>query len=89
VAPLCEAGRVHLGPLPALVLRHPPEVAAAARDAGGWVDVDELVAGLRRAGHRVDVDDVRRTVDTDAKGRYEPDGGRIRAAQGYLSAFLR
>jgi putative RNA 2'-phosphotransferase len=73
----------HLGRLLALVLRHRPEVAGVTLDAGGWVDVDDLVAGLRRSGRRVDADDVRRTVATDAKGRYELAGGRIRAVQGH------
>ncbi len=73
----------HLGKLLALVLRHRPGVAGVALDRAGWVDVDELVAGLRRAGHRVTADDVRRVVDADAKGRYELAGGRIRAAQGH------
>src|SRR5918911_31718 len=73
----------HLGKLLALVLRHRPEVAGVALDPAGWVDVDELVAGLRRTGRRVTSDDVRRAVDADSKGRYELAHGRIRAAQGH------
>jgi putative RNA 2'-phosphotransferase len=74
---------VHLGKLLAFVLRHRPDAAGVTLDAGGWVDVDELVAGLRRTGHRVDADDVRRTVAADPKGRYQLVEGRIRAAQGH------
>ena len=73
----------HLGKLLALVLRHRPEVAGVTLDPAGWVDVDELVAGLSRGGHRVTADDVRRAVDGDSKGRYELVAGRIRAAQGH------
>ena len=73
----------HLGKLLALVLRHRPEVAGVTLDPAGWVDVDELVAGLRRTGRRVTADDVRRAVDADSKGRYELADGRIRAAQGH------
>ena len=73
----------HLGKLLALVLRHRPEVAGVTLDPAGWVDVDELVAGLRRTGRRVTADDVRRAVDADGKGRYELVGERIRAAQGH------
>lgn len=73
----------HLGKLLALVLRHQPDVAGVTLDPAGWVDVDELVAGLRRAGHLVDATDVRRVVDDDSKGRYELVDGRIRAAQGH------
>ena len=76
----------HLGKLLALVLRHRPDVAGVALDAAGWVDVDELVAGLRRTGRRVTADDVRRAVDADSKGRYELVDGRIRAAQGHSVA---
>jgi putative RNA 2'-phosphotransferase len=75
--------RVQLGKLLALVLRHRPEVAGVELDPAGWVDVDELVAGLRRGGHRVTADDVRQVVDADGKARYELVEGRIRAAQGH------
>ena len=73
----------HLGKLLPLVLRHRPEVAGVGLDPAGWVDVDELVAGLRRTGRGVTADDVRRAVDADSKGRYELVDGRIRAAQGH------
>ena len=72
-----------LGKLLALVLRHRPEAGGVTLDPAGWVDVDELVAGLRRSGHHVTADDVRRAVDADSKGRYELVDGRIRAAQGH------
>jgi putative RNA 2'-phosphotransferase len=73
----------HLGKLLALVLRHRPGVAGVTLDPAGWVDVDELVTGLRRTGRRITADDVRRAVDADSKGRYELVAGRIRAAQGH------
>jgi putative RNA 2'-phosphotransferase len=47
------------------------------------VEVDELVAGLRRAGRDVTAADVRAAVDADSKGRYELVDDRIRAAQGH------
>jgi putative RNA 2'-phosphotransferase len=72
-----------LGRLLALVLRHRPEVAGVTLDPAGWVDVEELVAGLRRSGRGVTAADVRAAVDADSKGRYELVGGRIRAAQGH------
>jgi putative RNA 2'-phosphotransferase len=75
-----------LGKLLAHVLRHRPDAAGVALDPGGWVDLDELVAGLRRAGRRVTADDVRRAVDADSKARYELVDGRIRAAQGHSVA---
>ena len=72
-----------LGKLLAYVLRHRPDAAGVALDAAGWVDLDELVAGLRDTGRLVTADDVRRAVDADSKGRYELVDGRIRAAQGH------
>src|SRR3954453_1352778 len=72
-----------LGRFLAYVLRHHPEAAGVALDPAGWVDVDELVAGLRGAGREVGADDVRAVAAADAKGRYEVAGGRIRAAQGH------
>jgi putative RNA 2'-phosphotransferase len=74
---------VYLGKLLALVLRHRPEVAAVRPDAAGWVDVAQLVAGLRASGRDVTIADVERAVAEDAKGRYELADGRIRAAQGH------
>jgi putative RNA 2'-phosphotransferase len=74
---------VHLGKLLALVLRHRPEVAGVTPDDAGWVDVEELVAGLRARGYPVTSADVERTVEADGKGRYELAGGRIRAAHGH------
>ena len=72
-----------LGRLLAFILRHRPDAAGVALDPHGWADVDELVAGLRRMGRRVTAADVRRVADADAKGRYEINGGRIRAAHGH------
>jgi putative RNA 2'-phosphotransferase len=72
-----------LGRLLAYVLRHRPDAAGLVLDRHGWADVDELVAGLRRTGRRVEAADVRRVADADAKGRYEINGSRIRAAQGH------
>jgi putative RNA 2'-phosphotransferase len=76
----------HLGKLLALVLRHRPDVAGVTLDPAGWVDVDELVAGLRRTGRRITADDVRAAVAADSKGRYELADGRVRAAQGHSVA---
>ena len=72
-----------LSKLLAYVLRHRPDAAGVTLDGAGWVDLDELVTGLRRAGRRVTADDVRRAVHADGKGRYELVDGRIRAAQGH------
>ena len=75
-----------LGRFLAYVLRHHPEAAGVTLDGAGWVDLDELVAGLRRRGRAVDADAVLAAAAADAKGRYEVEGRRIRAAQGHSVA---
>jgi putative RNA 2'-phosphotransferase len=64
-------------------LRHAPDEAGVRLDAGGWADVDEVLAAMRRAGHRLDRAGLARLVAADAKGRYALDGDRIRANQGH------
>lgn len=67
------------------VLRHRPEEAGLTLDAGGWVQVDDLVAGLNAAGHRVDRETVLRIAAEGDKKRFtvSDDERRIRAAQGH------
>jgi putative RNA 2'-phosphotransferase len=75
--------RRRLSRLLAYVLRHRPDAAGVELGPGGWVDVDQLVAGLRLRGRSVTAADVRQVADADTKGRYELARGRIRAAQGH------
>ena len=67
------------------VLRHRPEEAGLTLDAGGWVQVDDLVAGLNAAGHRIDRETVLRIAAESDKKRFtvSDDERRIRAAQGH------
>lgn len=67
------------------VLRHAPGSIGVRLDPGGWVDVDELLAGLAASGLRLtraQLDDV---VARNDKRRFAHDasGRRIRASQGH------
>ncbi|MGB0799236.1 MAG: RNA 2'-phosphotransferase [Planktomarina sp.] len=67
------------------VLRHAPEAMGLTLDDGGWVAVDQVLAGFARQGRSIGRDDLQRVVDTNDKKRFtfSDDGLRIRAAQGH------
>jgi putative RNA 2'-phosphotransferase len=68
-----------------LVLRHDPAVAGIVLDDGGWVTVDELIAGCASAGRVFTRADLEHVVATNDKKRFafSDDGLRIRASQGH------
>ncbi len=68
-----------------LVLRHDPGKIGLALDAGGWAEVDEIVA---KAGFPVTPDEIAEVVRTSDKQRFSlsEDGTRIRANQGHSVA---
>lgn len=70
------------------ILRHEPELAGLSLGPGGWVQVDDLLRGIKRAGHRLTRDDLNRVVVENDKRRFtlSADGRRIRAAQGHSIA---
>ena len=65
-----------------LVLRHNP---AAAGDAEGWVDVEDLLDGAARHGHSFTRAELEEMVQSNEKQRFafSPDAQRIRANQGH------
>lgn len=67
------------------VLRHDPGSVGLVLDAGGWVDVDELIAASARAGRRFSRGELEHVVATNNKKRFafSDDGTRIRASQGH------
>ena len=67
------------------VLRHEPDLIGLTLGPGGWVQVDELLRGMKRAGHRLSPDALRQIVTDNDKQRFtlSEDGRRIRAAQGH------
>ncbi|MCK4416102.1 MAG: RNA 2'-phosphotransferase [Thermoplasmatales archaeon] len=75
-----------LGRIIAGVLRHFPEKLGVMIDGHGWVDISEFVEaiGISRSGfhwlrnHHIDA-----IALTDPKGRYQLDGGMVRATYGH------
>jgi len=68
-----------------LVLRHKPELAGLRLGEGGWVEIDDLLAGLFAMNKRMTRDQLLEVVETNDKKRFtiSKDGKRIRAAQGH------
>lgn len=70
------------------VLRHAPASVGLTLDAGGWVDVDALLAALRRHGLPLTRAHLEQVVASSDKQRFAFDaaGTRIRANQGHSVA---
>jgi putative RNA 2'-phosphotransferase len=66
-------------------LRHAPEDLGLTLEAGGWVRVEDLLAGCERANFRVSRAELREVVEKNDKKRFSFDesGERIRANQGH------
>jgi putative RNA 2'-phosphotransferase len=90
--PLCdEPGRFvmkdheidRIGRMMALILRHQPERFGVKMDGRGWVDLDEFTEAIRRArgnyARWLRREHIEAVVETDEKGRYQIDGGMVRA----------
>jgi putative RNA 2'-phosphotransferase len=75
-----------LGRIMAGVLRHFPEKLGVTMDGHGWVDISEFVeaVGVSRSGFQWLRDHhIEAIAETDPKGRYQVDGGMIRATYGH------
>ena len=75
-----------LGRIMAGVLRHFPEKLGIMIDGHGWVDISSFVkaVGISRSGfHWLRPYHVEAVAETDPKGRYQIDGGMIRATYGH------
>lgn len=77
-----------LSKLLSLVLRHDPGRIGIELDPGGWVAVDELLAGLEAHGRRVTRAELEHVVAHNDKQRFaiDPLTDRIRANQGHSVA---
>jgi len=64
-------------------LRHFPGDAGLSLDGAGWTDYDDLVGAVTDGYDWADAAALAGVVATDPKGRFERDGGRIRAAYGH------
>ena len=75
-----------LGRIIAGVLRHFPEKLGVSIDGHGWVDISEFVhaIGSSRSGfHWLRTHHIEAIALTDPKGRYQIDGGMVRATYGH------
>jgi len=68
-----------------LILRHKPDTVGITLDGAGWVEVEVLLAALRKHGHPLDRKGLDHIVATNDKKRfyYNEDGIKIRACQGH------
>jgi len=67
-------------------LRHFPEKLGLMMDGKGWVDLSSLIdaIGISRSGFDwLRVSHIEALVETDPRGRYQIDGGMIRATYGH------
>jgi putative RNA 2'-phosphotransferase len=67
-------------------LRHFPDKLGLMMDGKGWVDINELIEsiGLGRSGFNwLRIKHIEALVKTDPRGRYQIDGGMIRATYGH------
>jgi putative RNA 2'-phosphotransferase len=95
VCPICEKKGKFLmndrelnsiGRIIAGVLRHFPDKLGVMMDGHGWVDISEFVdaIGVSRSGfHWLRNHHIEAIAKTDPKGRYQIDGGMIRATYGH------
>ena len=73
------------------LLRHHPEDAGLEMDESGWVDVEQLIAGVNAGGkYQIDMDLLKQLVAEDNKGRYRfnEDLTRIKACQGHSVSWV-
>jgi putative RNA 2'-phosphotransferase len=77
--------RVRLSKYLSRHLRHAPEDLGLTLQAGGWVDVDQLLAACQRDGKRITQEDLVEIVQKCDKQRFAFDetNTRIRANQGH------
>jgi putative RNA 2'-phosphotransferase len=68
-----------------LHLRHEPEELGLTLEPGGWVAIEELLAGARKKGFPITREELDRVVTDSDKQRFAVDesGLRIRANQGH------
>ena len=67
-------------------LRHFPEKLGLMMDGKGWVDISSLIKsiGSGRSGFNwLRIHHIQAVVETDERGRYQIDGGMIRATYGH------
>ncbi len=92
LCPLCDQkGRFlmkdheidRVGRMMAGILRHFPERFELQMDGRGWVDLEQFVESIKRSRQNyarwLRTEHIQALVETDEKGRYQIDGGMVRA----------
>ncbi|MFZ1946742.1 MAG: RNA 2'-phosphotransferase, partial [bacterium] len=76
---------VRLSKFVSLVLRHQPEIAGLTLGQGGWVEIEDLVAGAKKAGVELSPEALRDIVEREERKRFtiSDDGRRIKANYGH------
>ena len=80
-----ERDIVHISKFLSLVLRHRPEVVGMKLEEGGWLRVDELIAGAKEAGVSLNREVLRVVVEHSDRKRFSfsEDGQKVRANYGH------
>lgn len=80
-----EKRRVRISKFVSLVLRHEPHKAGLTLEQGGWVRIEDLIAGAATAGCHFTRDELETVVERCDKQRFAIDeaGTQIRANQGH------
>ena len=66
-------------------LRHDPQGLGLSLEPGGWVKVEDVLAGARAKGFAISGAELQTVIDNNDKKRFalSPDGEKIRANQGH------
>lgn len=64
-------------------LRHAPQEIGLLVQPGGWVEISELLKGLKGKNLQVTIEDLERVTRTSDKQRFAIQGTRMRANQGH------
>jgi putative RNA 2'-phosphotransferase len=67
------------------ILRHRPEEVGIVLEAGGWVEIDRLLAACKQNGRPISRNELDFVVEHNGKKRFaiSDDGLRVRASQGH------
>jgi len=83
-----EQHLTHISKVLSYYLRHYPDKVGLTLEPGGWVAVDDLLAGLQRTGQAVSRSELEEVVAHNTKQRFafDADGTHMRANQGHSVA---
>jgi putative RNA 2'-phosphotransferase len=90
--PLCDVADEHilsserqtrLSKFMSGALRHFPDDVGVKLDDRGWTEYDALVETVTNRYSWTEPDHIAAVIETDPKGRFERDSGRVRAAYGH------